>query len=124
MESQVDDQSSEYSLEKRPLQHWMKGHNEFFVSRKQNMAALRRKIRSLLDDGQEVYLHAAGAAASRAVDLALQSASQSSRSIKSCVNTSTVTATDDLLPTDGEVDSTTASRNVSAIHIKLYHAKQ
>ncbi|KAJ1484013.1 hypothetical protein T484DRAFT_1894943 [Baffinella frigidus] len=110
-----------FRFERRALPKWVKRPQDLFMSRRQSIPALRRRISQLLEKEGEVCLHATGAAVERAVSLALEvQAAAGSGDLELSVNTSTVVATDDWAPLDAEgVCAETGERRVSAVHVTI-----
>lgn len=114
----------EYTLKKRLPQTLPKRPNDVYVSKKTNFKAQLVRCQKILDNGNEVFVHALGAAINRAINLALQLKANGFGSVEIAVNTSTVTLTDDLEPENDELDYETLTRINSAVHIRIYRPEE
>jgi len=81
---------------------------------------MARCEKMLNGEWDEIVLHGLGAAINRAINLALQLQRRFMTSIEMDIRTSTVQVNDDMWPLLDELDTQSRSRNLSAIHIRLF----
>jgi len=115
----------EYELRKRLPRRLPKRKNDIYISTKTNFKAQLQRCKKLLESGSpEIYIHGLGFAIDRAVNVALQLKALGAGSLEVAANTTTVELVDDLEPLSSHVEPEMQTRNVSAVHIKVFRLKE
>ncbi|CAN8022880.1 hypothetical protein HPB47_025867 [Ixodes persulcatus] len=111
----------EYQLRKRQPTRLPRRDTDVYVNTSTNFKAQLERCRKLLDSGKtEVFVHAMGAAVSRAINLALQIQTHFQGLVELDVRTSTVDVVDDVEPQLDELEPFTQTRQTSGVHIRLF----
>lgn len=110
----------EYRLRKRLPSRLPSRPNDVYVNNKTDFKAQLARCFKCLETETSVYVHGLGAAAPKAINLALQLQLKSSTPLEVSVNTSTVNLIDDFEPQYDSGDFYSKERQSSAVHIKVY----
>ncbi|TPX60130.1 hypothetical protein PhCBS80983_g01993 [Powellomyces hirtus] len=99
---------------------------DIYVSRKSNFYAQSKRAQKLIDGQNFTFLtiHGLGAAINRAIELALHVKEQNKDRIAWSITTSTVTLADDVEPENVDDELEIATRQNSAVHIKIVRVSQ
>lgn len=111
----------EYQMRKRRPAQPPRRENDIYVNTSTNFKAQLARCRKLIDSGQqEIFVHAMGAAVSRAINMALQIETQFQGLVELDVRTSTEELVDDLEPQTDDVEPQMQRRQTSAVHIRIF----
>ena len=113
--------NEEYTLRKRLPNKLPKRKNDVYVNNRSDFAGQLARCQRMLDSEYTmIYIHGLGAAASTAINLALQLQLRGMGAIQVAAHTSTVKLIDDLEPETEDLDASCQTRNNSAVHIKVF----
>ncbi|XP_046436978.1 ribonuclease P protein subunit p20-like [Daphnia pulex] len=110
----------EYKLRKRLPARLPSRSNDVYVNNKTDFKAQLARCFKCLETESSVHIHGLGAAAPKAINLALQIQLKSNTPLELSVNTSTVHLIDDFEPQYDSGDFYSKERQNSAVIIKVY----
>ncbi|KAI9555444.1 hypothetical protein GHT06_017959 [Daphnia sinensis] len=110
----------EYKLRKRLPARLPSRPNDVYVNTKTNFKAQLARCFKCLETSNSIHIHGLGAAAPKAINLALQLQLKSNTPLEHSVTTSTVHLIDDFEPQYDSGDFYSKERQNSAVHIKVY----